>query len=129
MVTIKMKTKELMLKIENQYNEGNKGLEKCMLEDLAKDCAEYISSIINMENTINIAKTTLEAKEYRELITNLDKRRTDTHNVVISDVKVLNNVSASHKLPLIFTGDVNSRIEVAKFAKQYIDELFNERRI
>ena len=128
MATIKTQIEKIMKKIENQNSE-NKDLEKEMIENVAKDCAEYISSITNMENTINLAKIRLEPKEYRELITNLDKRRTDTHNVVISDVKVLNKVSVLYELPLIFNGDVNSRIEVAKFAKQYIDELFNERRM
>jgi len=128
MTTIKKKIKELMEKIENQNSE-NRDLEKKMIEDLAKDCAEYISSIIKMENTINVAKTRLEANEYRETITNLDNRRTGSHNLVISDVKVLSKVSILYKLPPIFTGDVNSRIEVAQFAKQYVDELFNERRI
>jgi len=128
MSTIKIKIIELMKKIENQNSE-NKDLENEMIENLAKDCVEYISSIINMENAINLAKTRLEGNEYRKLITNFDKRRTDTHNVVISDVKVLNKVSVLYELPLIFNGDVNSRIEVAKFAKQYIDELFNERRM
>lgn len=128
MATIKIKIKELMTKIENQNSE-NKDLEKEMLEDLAKQSAEYINCIINMENTINLAKTRLEPKEYQELIATLDKSRTTTHNVVISGVKVLNKLSVLYELPPIFTGDVDRRIEVAEFAKQYIDELFNERRI
>jgi hypothetical protein len=128
MATIKMKLKNLMMKIEKQNSE-NKDLEKEMLEDLAKDCGEYISCIINMENTINLAKTRLEAKEYQELITTLDRSRTTTHNVVISGVKVLNRLSVLYEFPLVFTGNVNSRIEVAEFAKIYLDELFNERRI
>jgi len=33
-----------------------------------------------------------------------------------SSCKVLNKVTDLYELPLIFTGDVNSRIEVAKFA-------------
>ncbi|WP_291637746.1 DUF3232 domain-containing protein [Clostridium sp.] len=128
MVTIKMKLKDLMMKIENQ-NSGNKDLEKEMLEDLAMDCNEYISCIVKMENTINLAKTRLETKEYQEIIITLDRSRTTTHNVVISDVKVLNKLSVLYELPLIFTGNVDNRIEVAEFAKLYLDELFNERRI
>ena len=129
MATIKKKIKELMIKIDNQNNEGNKELEKEMLEDLASDCAKYISCIINMENSINLAKARLEPKGFQELITKLDKSRTTTHNVVISGVKVLNKLSHSHNMAPIYTEDINSRIQVAKFAKQYIDELFNERRI
>ncbi|MBU3200314.1 DUF3232 domain-containing protein [Clostridium estertheticum] len=79
----KKKIKELMKKIENQ-NSKNKELERKMIEDLAKDCAEYISSIIKMENTISLVKTGLEANEYQETITNLDNRRADTHNLVLS---------------------------------------------
>ena len=128
MGTIKTNIKGLMTKIENQNNE-NKDLEREMLEDLASTCAEYICTVVNMENAINVAKIRLEPEEYRDYIETFDKRRSVTHNGLISGVKVLNRLANSHNLAQIFAGDINNRIKVAEFAKQYVDELFNERRI
>ena len=126
--TIKMDINELMAKIDS-LNGEDRTLEKEMVKQLALECSEYISSVSNMENAINIARFRLDIADYQDLITNLDKSRVSKHNVVISGVKVLNKLSYVHGLAPIFVGDVNSRIQVAEFAKQYVDELFNERRI
>lgn len=124
--TIKQSIKELVLKIEKQNSEDVE-LEKEMIHDLAKDCANYINCVSNMENAINLARFRLETKDYQNFIMNLDNSRSRTHNVVISGVRVLNKLTIIHNLEPIFTGNLESRIEIAQFAKEYVDELFNER--
>ncbi|WP_279146013.1 MULTISPECIES: DUF3232 domain-containing protein [Clostridium] len=129
MARIKESVKELMAKVDSLENDEDKEMEKELIDSLAKDCADYISAISDMENAINIGRFTLEGDDYRDCIANLDKNRMIKHNVVISGVKVLNRLCLLNGLKPIFQGDTNSRIQVADFAKEYVDELYGERKL
>lgn len=126
---IKDQVRELMSSISKIDNNEDREFQIEMLENLAVECADYISAVANMENSINVARFRLDGEDYRDLIVNLDKSRSRKHNVVISSVKVLNKLCFMHDLDKIYKGDVESRIEIAEFAKDYIDELWKERRL
>jgi hypothetical protein len=49
-------------------------------------------------------------------ILKLDKQRNDTHNILISNVKIINRLCKKNNLPLIYGGNEEERIEVADFA-------------
>lgn len=125
-MTIKLKINELITKIMNDKEGKNHIFEIERLEDFSKNCSKYISCIVNMENEINLDEAQVEQAE---LISTLDKNRISAHEAVISDCKVLNKMSLMYDMDPIYTGDINSDSQISKFAKQYIDELFNERRL
>lgn len=129
MARIKEKIKELMQIIDNLENTEEKETEKELIDCLAKDCAEYISAVIDMENIINFGKLGLKGEDYRDYVINFDKYKMVKHNVLTAGVKVLNRLCLAHGLQPIFQGDTNSRIEIAEFAKEYVDELYVERRL
>ena len=62
-------------------------------------------------------------------ILKLDKQRNDTHNILISNVKIINRLCKKNNLPLIYDGNEEERIEVADFAQKVVDELFSTRRL
>ena len=127
---IKKEIKKLMNKIDtNVEDPEERDFQKDMIYELAEDCADYIRAISNMENAINIARFTIEGEEYRETISNLDNLRRRSHNAVIVNTKVLNRLCALYSMPPIYKGDINDRIAISNFAKEYIDELYDERRI
>lgn len=129
MAKIKESIKELMARIDKLENQEDKEMEKELIDSIARDCGEYITAITNMENAINIARFRMDTTDYQDYIVSLDKSRTVAHNVVISGVKVLNRLCKLHDLDVIYKGDTNSRIMVAEFAKEYVDELYKERRL
>lgn len=128
-MSIKVQIKELMDKIDKIDNSEERELQLEMMEGLEKDSVEYLAAVTNMENAINVARFRLEGEEFRDCISNLDNLRSKKHNVLISTVKVLNRLCFLHNIPSIYKGDVNNRYEIAEFAKEYIDELWKERRL
>lgn len=123
---IATKMNKLCEKIKNQSVDDVQ-MELELIEEAGKDCSEYVKKVVDMEHAVNVARFRLEGQDYRDYITELDKARRAVHNVVISDIKVLNRLSMLHSLPLLFEGNVNDRIEVGEFAKALVDEYFANR--
>lgn len=119
---IKEKLQELMEKITEEDD-------KEIVQDVCNNCARYVQRVVEMENSINLARFILEPEEYRRRIEDLDAARRSTHNVVITDMKVLNRLCKLYDLPAICTVDVTDRYAVANFAKVIVDELFENRRM
>lgn len=68
-----------------------------------------------------------EPEEYREHLVNLDKSRKIAHDSLIVSTRLLNKLCRLYDIEPIYKGS-DSRIEVAEFAKQVVDEFFAERK-
>ncbi len=73
----------------------------------------------------------MDADEYRDLISRLDKTRTINHNALLTHVNVLNRIAAEVKLPPFYDGIVSEerpyRREVANAVLDYVQMIIVER--
>jgi carboxylesterase type B len=100
-----------------------------MMEDLIESASDYVRRVNVLEIGLMVGKYNKEGAEYREYIERLDKQRSNAHNDLISNVKIINRLCRKNDLPLIYQGNEEERVEVAEFAQQVVEELFNTRRL
>lgn len=100
-----------------------------MMEELIGSASDYMRRVNVLEVGVMVGKYNKEGDEYREYIEKLDKQRSNAHNSLISNVKVINRLCRNHNLPLIYEGNEEERVEVAEFAQKVVDELFSTRRL
>jgi len=99
------------------------------VDEIINSCAKYLESVTAMESCISVLRFTLEPEEYRVRLTELDKARRLVHNGLIANVKILNRYCNMAQLPSIYEGDLESRIEIAEFARTVVDEMFETRKL
>jgi porphobilinogen deaminase len=129
MEDIKRGVKNLIEAVEKNNDKESREMEKETIEELGEDCAEYVKRVAQMENSINVSRFRLSREDYLDKIKNLDKMRKSYHDAVIVGVKVMNRLCALYEIPKIYKGDLSSRIEIAEFAKKYVDQLWDERKL
>lgn len=117
--------KEKIERLVNAYKEDGEVIE--MINDTMDGFADYVQSVNQMENTINIMRFKLDAAEYRERLQALDRNRRIIHNGCIAGCKLLNRLSASVGLDKFFEGNIEERLEVAEFAMEVTKEIFDNR--
>jgi hypothetical protein len=100
-----------------------------MMEELIGSASDYMRRVNVLEVGVMVGKYNKEGDEYREYIEKLDKQRSNAHNSLISNVKVINRLCRNHGLPLIYEGNEEERVAVAEFAQKVVDELFSTRRL
>jgi len=98
-----------------------------IVQSFVQDCSKYVDAVVNMENAITVSRFILEPDAYREHLVNLDKSRKIAHDSLIVSVKLVNKLCRLYDVDPIYKGS-DSRIEVAEFAKQVVDEFFAERK-
>ena len=73
----------------------------------------------------------VEGDAYREMLTRLDKTRTINHNALLSQVNILNRITAEVNLPPFYDGTVSEerpfRREVANAVLDYVRRIIVER--
>ncbi len=99
------------------------------IEDIIDSCGKYIDAVNSMEAAITCARFRLEPEAYREYIVRLDVNRRRLHEGVIVSIKILNRLCKMAEIEPIYTGDLESRIEIAEFAMQTVNEMFNTRKL
>ena len=100
-----------------------------LMEDLISSASDYVRRVNVLEIGLMVGKYNKEGAEYLEYIEKLDKQRSDAHNALITNVKIINRLCKNNKLSPIYSGNEEDRIEVAKFAQQVVEELFSTRRL
>ena len=98
-----------------------------LINDVIDSATEYIKRVNNLEAARMTAKITSEPAEYREIIQKLDRLRSSAHNSLIANVKALNRLCRAMGIILIYEGDEEKRIEIAEFARELTDEIFDSR--
>ena len=92
---------------------------------------DYHAAIYSMETRKKLLRGTVEAQQYQEEITGMDRKRTDCHNAVLANVSMLNRMAAMINLPPIYDGTISReqpyRRQVADAVLQYVQEIILER--
>lgn len=99
------------------------------IEDIIKTCGEYVERVTTMEAALTVARYRMEGEEYREYVSNLDRSRRIAHDAIVANTAILCRYCRLANVPLIYTGDLKSRYEVAEFAFKVTAEFFKERQI
>ncbi len=100
-----------------------------IMEELIESASDYVRRVNVLEIGLMVGRYNKEGSEYREYIEKLDKQRSNAHNALISNVKIINRLCRKNNLPPIYRGNEDERIEVAEFAQKVVEELFNTRRL
>lgn len=119
--------------LREKFNElVSKLNDKDMLESVnyaIESCGQYIEAVNAMEATLTVQRFRLDPDEFRDKLSEADKRRRNIHNGLIANVTILNRICKMVGVDPIFAGDVESRLEVADFAMQVTTEMFETRRL
>ncbi len=99
------------------------------IEDIIKTCGEYVERVTTMEAALTVARYRMEGEEYREYVSNLDRSRRIAHDAIVANTAILCRYCRLANVPLIYTGDLKSRYEVAEFAFMVTAEFFKERQL
>ena len=100
-----------------------------MMEDLIESASDYVRRVNVLEIGLMVGKYNKEGAEYREYIEKLDKQRSNAHNALINNVKIINRLCRKNNLQPIYQGNEEERVEIAEFAQQVVEELFSTRRL
>jgi hypothetical protein len=100
-----------------------------LMEDLISSASNYVRRVNVLEIGLMVGKYNKEGAEYREYIEKLDRQRSNAHNSLITNVKIINRICRNNNLPLIYNGNEEERVEVAEFAQNVVDELFSTRKL
>lgn len=126
-LVIKKHIQHLIDAIKNsEYKMATDDLET--VERLLTDCSGYVDRVIAMEAAISLARFRMEPEDYREHVMSLDKQRKYAHDAIIVGIRLLNRLCKLYKVEKIYTGDEESRLAVADFAIQLVNEYFEDRK-
>ena len=100
-----------------------------IIEDTIDVYGNYVAYVYKMESLRTILKIRLEAEEYKNIIEEMDEKRTRIHNAAIAATKVINRLCESNELSLFFEGNIDDRVEVAEFIRDVIVGVFENRKL
>lgn len=109
----------------NAYSKDEDALE--LIETNMNNLNNYVSAVYAMEVQIQTLRFRLEGDEYREAVTNLDRRRRSAHEAAIAACSILNRLAGLEGVEPLYSGNLEDRNEVAEFCIAIVDELFHGR--
>lgn len=99
------------------------------VEEIIGSCSKYIDRVNAMEAALATARFTMEDDDYRQHIYNLDSSRRIFHNALIVNTKLLNRYCKLAEVQEIYTGNLESRIEIADFAMEVVKVMYETRKL
>lgn len=131
-ITRNKKTAVLNMQTLNHYEDSDDELEA----DLAKNCRvnfkKYAQIVLRFDDKIDAWRKEESGEKYRQLVHDLDSRRTSIHNDCLSDIKVINRMAEQDGLePLVeyYNGITRTDIGTAIIKQYYNDLTKNEQKI
>ena len=100
-----------------------------IIEDTIDVYGDYVAYVYKMESLRPILKIRLEAEEYKNIIEEMDEKRTRIHNAAIASTKTINRLCEFNELPLFFQGNIEDRVEVAELIKNVVTNVFENRKL
>ena len=97
------------------------------LSDAMTSFREYVNRVDAGEQQIRLAAVRFEGAEYREMITQYDRRRHDQHEEAIINVRLVNRLAQIYGVPPLFNGDDQERLQVADFCLDVMIQIFQNR--
>ena len=99
------------------------------IHDCIDACGHYIESVNSMESVITVLRFRLEPDEFRERLTEADKRRRTMHNGLIASVTILDRICRMAQIEPIYGGDYEDRLAIADFAMAVTAEMYKTRKL
>ena len=97
------------------------------LNDAMTSFREYVNRVDTGEQQIRLAAVRFEGQEYRDMITQYDRRRHDQHENAIINVRLVNRLAELYGTPKLFTGNDQERHEISDFCLDVVIQLFQNR--
>ena len=119
-------TTDLLTNLAKIYADDVDVLE--IIEDTIDVYGNYVAYVYKMESLRPILKIRLEAEEYKNIIEEMDEKRTRIHNAAIASTKTINRLCEFNELPLFFQGNIEDRVEVAEFIRDVVVNIFEKRK-
>lgn len=98
-----------------------------VLSAALKSFTEYVTSVVNTDNDIRMARARYTGQELARAIEEADRQRHNCHEAAIANVGMVNRLAEKLKLPPVFTGDNKNRLDVAEFCMEITQTLFQNR--
>lgn len=98
-----------------------------LMQDVISSASDYVRRVNVLEIGLMVGKYNKEGAEYREYIEKLAKQRSNVHNALMTNVKIINRLCKNNDLAYIYSGNEDDRIQVAEFAQNVVEELFSTR--
>lgn len=96
--------------------------DKCDLIEDVKDtvdaCCGYVEQVDNMAESIQLARATMDAEDFRRYAQNLDFNRRAAHEGLMINVDMLNRICVNLGIPLVADVDEDNRESYYAFAKK-----------
>ncbi|MPM34783.1 hypothetical protein SDC9_81370 [bioreactor metagenome] len=99
-----------------------------IIEDTVNVYGDYVAYVYKMESLRPILKIKLSMDEYKNVVEEMDKKRTRVHNAAIASTKIINRLCESNRIPLFFEGNIDDRVEVAEFIRNVVVNVFQNRK-
>ena len=97
------------------------------LNDAITSFRDYVNRVDAGEQQIRLAAVRFEGEEYREMVTQYDRRRHDQHEAAIVNVRLVNRLAQLYGVSPLFNGDDNERLQVADFCLDVVVQIFQNR--
>ena len=93
-----------------------------IIQDALRSFEEYHTAIYSMEIRKQLLAGTVDALQYQEEIGEMDRRRTSSHNAVISNISLLNRLAEQAGLPPVYEGVISRE---QPYRRQIADAVLN----
>lgn len=98
-----------------------------IIQDALRSFEEYHTAIYSMEIRKQLLAGTVDALQYQEEIGEMDRRRTSSHNAVISNISLLNRLAEQAGLPPVYDGVISRdqpyRRQIADAVLDYVRDI------
>ena len=98
-----------------------------IIQDALRSFEEYHTAIYSMEIRKQLLAGTVDALQYQEEIGEMDRRRTSSHNTVISNISLLNRLAEQAGLPPVYEGVISRdqpyRRQIADAVLNYVRDI------
>ena len=98
-----------------------------IIQDALRSFEEYHTAIYSMEIRKQLLAGTVDALQYQEEIGEMDRRRTSSHNAVISNISLLNRLAEQAGLPPVYDGVISRdqpyRRKIADAVLNYVRDI------
>lgn len=98
-----------------------------IIQDALRSFEEYHTAIYSMEIRKQLLAGTVDALQYQEEIGEMDRRRTGSHNAVISNISLLNRLAEQAGLPPVYEGVISRdqpyRRQIADAVLDYVRDI------
>ena len=98
-----------------------------IIQDALRSFEEYHTAIYSMEIRKQLLAGTVDALQYQEEIGEMDRRRTGSHNAVISNISLLNRLAEQAGLPPVYEGVISReqpyRRQIADAVLDYVRDV------